>query len=46
MLVIAEEMMQNALTGSFPNYTEARAKKAAAKSERENKKKKAVSTDE
>ena len=46
LLVIAEEMMQNALTGSFPNYTEARAKKAAAKSERESKKKKAVSTDE
>lgn len=39
LLVIAEEMMQNALCGSFPNYTEARAKKAA-------KKERAVATDE
>lgn len=45
LLVIAEEMMQNALTGSFPNYSEARAKKAA-KSERGSKKKNAVATDE
>lgn len=46
LLSIADEMMQNALCGSFPNYTEARAKKATAKSERASKKKKADSTDE
>jgi len=46
LLAIAEEMMKNALTGSFPNYTEARAKKAAAKSEREKNKKNAVAPDE
>ena len=46
LLVLAEELMQNALTGSFPNYTEARAKKAAAKSERVRKKKNTVVPDE
>lgn len=46
LLVLAEELMQNALTGSFPNYTEARAKKATAKSERASKKKNAVVPDE